>query len=275
VLASEIYYPEDIPQLLALLASNPDALIFAGGTGIMRNRAERIVELPPTVLCVHRIAELKRVNRTERFLEIGACATLSNLQELASAGLPDPIPGILESLAVGPIRNIATIGGNLACPDRFMDLWPILACMDASVELKTVSTSRWVNLNRLISADGQPGFPPATLLSRIRIPLESPDFIATEKTGAKGYPAADSRRFVCIASVGRGAIESFHLAYSGLRHFRNRELEAALTGRKLPLPAKDAATFASAYIQSLSAVWGESPYEYGALIDSVFRRFSR
>ncbi|MGB4571598.1 MAG: FAD binding domain-containing protein [Rectinemataceae bacterium] len=275
MLASEVHYPEEISQVLALLESTPDALIFAGGTGILRDRADRIVELPPTVLCIHKIAELKRVNRTERFLEVGSLVTISALLDLAASGLPEPLPRVASEISVHPIRNMATLGGNLACPDRFMDLWPILACMDASVELRNASGTRWVNLNRLAGPDGKPGFPRATLLTRIRIPLESADFLVAERTGAKGYPAGDSRRFICIANTGRGAIDSFRLAYAGTRFFRNRELEASLTGRKLPLPAKDAELLGGQYIESLSAEWGETIFEYEALIGSLFRRLSR
>lgn len=285
MLASEIHYPADAASAISLLESLPDALVFAGGTSIMKDRAGRTVELPPSVLCVHRIPELRKLGRTERSLELGACVTLSEMVSQTGLNLPDPLPDVIESIGVRPLRNLATIGGNLATRDRFMSLWPILACMDAMVELRDARGSRWAKISRLVDGDGRPGFPAKTLLSRVRIPLDTPEFRVLARLGTPYYPGRDTANFACTAQVASGTLASFKLILAGERCFRSRDTENALSGRKLPLSHRDADEFTSEYIDRYreffipasvaDAPRGPGVGEFTAIVSSVFQRLSR
>lgn len=296
MLASEVHFPEDTGKALALLDTVSDPLVFAGGSGIMRAKADRIAELPFSVVCIHRITELRRINRSEGLIELGACVTLASL-ETAPVALPPFLLRALGGIGVRPIRNIATLGGNLACPQRFMTLWPILASMDASVELREKKSSRWVNINRLVSDTARPALPERALLTRVRVSLEPESFAFMARTGPRHYPARESASFVCTARLGSGSVERFRLIHAGERCFRSREMEAALSGRKLPLSERESAAFAGEYVAlyqdflkkeegEASASTGSAPPapqlspasdlpEFRALAESVFSRLSR
>jgi CO/xanthine dehydrogenase FAD-binding subunit len=172
VLASEIHYPKDIGELLDLMKRHPDALLFAGGTDILREQGGRGVELPPVAICIHELPELRRAGLTERFLEVGAAVTLTEILELGESALPLLLAEAIRGIGNVAIRNLATLGGNIACRTRFMDTWPALACLDTLVELRDSNGASWININRFVDADGLPSFPKGGLITRIRIPLD-------------------------------------------------------------------------------------------------------
>lgn len=282
MLASDVHFPADTAAALTLLETLLGALVFAGGTSILKEKADRVVELPPAVLCIHRIQELRRIARTEGALELGACVTLTELCPEGGLGLPDPLPALVETIGTRPLRNQATLGGNLATRDRFMTLWPLLSCLDAMAELRDSRGSRWVKVSRLVDADDRPAFPARALLCRVRIPLESPGFRLLSRSGTPYYTARDTTNFACTANVATGTLSAFKLILAGERCFRSRDTETALSGRKLPLSVKDADAFTGEYVERYRAFlqadkdWrGPGVEEFGALTHSVFQRLSR
>jgi CO/xanthine dehydrogenase FAD-binding subunit len=281
VLVSDVHYPEDLQALLNLMRSLPDLLLYAGGTGLLRERGSRVLSFSPAVACLHRIPELRKSARTEGYIELGAMKSISEILSMASGTLPSPIDQIARGMMTHPLRNLATLGGNLATPERFMDLWAPLACMDALVELRSQESAKWVNLNRLVTQDGRPAFPKRTLLARVRIPLDAWDCILVAKTGVRDWPAEDTGIFLCMAKTGRGIIDEFRLLWAGERMIRSRDIEANVSGRKLPLSEREAAIFQADYRKHFSSATADAGCLDSvapilqALIDTVFERLSR
>jgi CO/xanthine dehydrogenase FAD-binding subunit len=269
---SEAFHPSSIAELLDLLRSNPDILLLAGGTEIVGSQTERVIELPGQVASIARIQELRKTIQTEQFLELGACTTLTGLSTLTPGTLPQPLPAVIGSIANHAIRNIATIGGNLCSRNRFMDLWPFLACMDAQVELRSYSGTRWASVSHLCGEDGNPTFPRASLLSRVRIPHYSYNFVFFRKLGRAHFPDADTALFVCMATVDRGKIEDFRLAFSGIKAFRLKDREMSIAGKKTSASAKEVRSATEDYIDAFAAQnWFDSRL-FIALIEEAFGR---
>jgi CO/xanthine dehydrogenase FAD-binding subunit len=274
VLVSEIHFPKDLAEALELIR-RPGILVFAGGTGILREQGGRGISLPGEVLFVREIPELRRTSLTERFLEIGAAVTLSELLELGDSALPPLLAEAARGIGTPAIRNLATLGGNIAARDRFMDSWPALACLDALVELRDRGGATWMNVNRFMGDDGKPAFPEGGLVTRLRVPIERWDAFLLRKVGPSDYPAPETAVFAFAARAEKGILAEARIAFAGDIALRSRSLESSIIGRGLPLSSREAATIAEGY-KSLAAALPEGlALQFGVLVDGALGMLSR
>lgn len=269
---SEIHYPGTIAELMVLLAESPEILLLAGGTAVAGVQTGRSLDLPPRVASIARMSELRKIQRTEQFLEIGSCTTLTGLLSLSSGLLPPPLPEVIAHIATPAVRNFATIGGNLCVRGRFMDLWPFLACMEAQLELRSPSGSRWASAIHLADESGQSSILPGSLLIRIRIPFHSYDFIYRTGVGKGGYPSSKTANFVVMANRSNGKIENLRLIYSGERAFLSKELDQTMSGRKTTAGRKEVQSLLSTYTEAFEKSGAGDPAVFVSLIGDAFSR---
>ena len=272
---SEIHNPKDLAETLDAMARHPGALLYAGGTDILREQGARALDLPPVVICVGGLPELKRAGLSERFLEIGACVTLAEVLEIGESALPSLLAQALRGIGSPAIRNLATLGGNLACRERFMDSWPALACLDALVELRDQGGSTWMNVNRLSGPDGRPAFPAGGLITRVRIPLERWDAAVLRKVGNRDYPGPETAVFALAARVEKGILAEFRLAFAGERALRLRDIEARIIGRSLPLSERERAAFGAEYRKAGAGLPEALALQFGVLVDGALDMLAR
>ncbi len=269
---SEVFYPQDVEEILGLIRKNPDILLMAGGTGIVGSQPSRTIQLPEQVASIAKVQELRKTIRTEQFLEMGACTTFTGILSLAPASLPDPLGAVIKSIGNRALRNIATIGGNLCSRSRFLDLWPFLSCMDAQVEFRSPSGTRWASVGHLCGEDNRPLIPPGSLLSRLRIPHYNYDFVYYRKLGNSLYPTADSAMFVCMANIVRDKVEDFRLVFSGEKAFRLKDKEMSVSGRKTNTPKREIRGLVAEYKKSFEEMELFDSRPFAALLEDVFGR---
>ena len=243
----EVIVPAGLGEALTALKRNPGAVLCAGGTEIFSGTSADRTEKPRTLVSLHSLPELRHVSRTDHYVEVGSMTTLSELLNLKEGFLPETLRGVVRGIGTFAVRNLATLGGNLSVADRFRDCFPVLACMDALAEYRQGTLARWVNLNRLIGAGGTPELPGGELLTRIRIPLGEWDLGIAHKLGFPRINSRDSSQFVVLARVEKRVLSDVRIMYSFGRALRNREIEAALGGKKIPLPSRDMETAIGSY----------------------------
>ncbi len=271
MLISEVHFPSTIQETLELLDKDSGLLLLAGGSTFVGRQNSRVIEFPPSLASIGKIQELRRTVRTESFIEMGSCTTLTGLLSLSKGSLPEPLPGIAAAIANRGIRNFATLGGNLCDPEGFHDLWPVLACMDAQVELRSLRSSRWASASHLRSEDGKPFLPKKTLLTRLRIPLYSYDFVFFRKFGSSPRPESGSC-FVCLARTSGQKIEDFRLAISGAKAFRLQDYEQNIVGRRRNSGQKEAQVLAQPYIDGFQSEDWFDRSVFSSLIEECFGR---
>ena len=109
--------PRTVAEAIAALASQPDAMLIAGGTDLVPNMKRR-TQTPSLVIGVGGIASLRAITNGKG-ITIGAAATLT---EVAESALLKPEHAALHSaaskVATVHLRNMGTIGGNLCLDTR-------------------------------------------------------------------------------------------------------------------------------------------------------------
>ena len=152
------------------------ARLLAGGTDLLvdlkagRVRADHIVSIT-------RIVELKRITLVDGSLRIGALATITQLDES-----PDvrrsfaPIRDATQRMAVRQVRNVATVGGNLASAVPCADLPPILTALGGAVELWSPAGVRLVPVASFITGVRRTARTEDEIISAVVVPAIRPRF---------------------------------------------------------------------------------------------------
>lgn len=249
---THIFSPQGLQELFSALKSYPDAVLWAGGTLLLHGQGERLLSLPRTLISLQGIGELKSISRTERYLEVGAMATIGRLLKLDKI-LPPLLIDVLRKLASPHIRNLATIGGNLACQDRRLDLYGPLTALDALVELRSVSTTRWLPLSRFAPGAGLTALNSGEIITRVRIPLEPWTQHIYHKTGSQHWLSDTSATLTLLARTHKEIISDIHFVYAGKSLVRDRELENQVAGKTLPLSRREARSWAEKWREEISS----------------------
>jgi CO/xanthine dehydrogenase FAD-binding subunit len=142
-------------------------------------------------------------------------------------------------IATPGIRNLATLGGNIALRSCRGDSLPALSVIDTQLELRTAGSTRWVKVEEFFDRRNLPDLRPGEILTRIRVPLEEWDFASTRKIrGGTGFTTSLS--FAAVARFPKGTIETLHFCIGGLNDpvFRMANLEERLENASLPLASK-------------------------------------
>ena len=165
------YYcaPTTLDELADVRLAHPEARILAGGTdvGLWVTKQHRDL---PSLIHVGSVAEMKRIVRTATHLEIGAGASLTDAAEAIVAAYPE-FAELLRRFASPPIRNAATLGGNIANGSPIGDSMPPLIALGTTVVLRKGSATREIALEDLYIVYQKTALALGEFVVNIRIPL--------------------------------------------------------------------------------------------------------
>jgi CO/xanthine dehydrogenase FAD-binding subunit len=186
-----------LDEAVSALGAHPGALVLAGGTDLMVeiNEAHRSLTGEETVVAVNRVPELRAwsVDTTAGTVRLGAGVTYA---ELAAPPLAELLPALGQAArTVGSpqIRNAATIGGNLATCSPAGDGLPVLAALDAVVELTAPGGTRTLPVGEFMTGVKRTARRPDELLTAVTVPLLH---------GWQGYAKVGVRNAMVIAIAG-------------------------------------------------------------------------
>lgn len=233
-----VYYPETTSELVQLYRRKPSASICAGGTFLFSDTATSTIG---DIISLQNIDELSRVSRTERYVELGAATSLAQIVDIGSTHIPAALIQAIESVGPTWVRNIATIGGNVCTPAPILTLVPVLQLLDAKVELRRHGHGRWIPIGRFHPVEGGTALRESEVLTRIRLPIATWNVQVFRKFGRETDPRPQSLTFCAVARTGKGVLEDFRFIFGTGRSLpvRNKELEAEIVGRKLPLSDRE------------------------------------
>ncbi|HAE21369.1 MAG TPA: hypothetical protein DCG47_03465 [Spirochaetaceae bacterium] len=271
MVVDEVASPANVQEAMAFLKRRPDALPWAGGTLLLSDDQSWPKKSSVSILDLHRIADFRHVHRSDRHLELGSMVSLSTLLALPKGSLLGPLRPAAMQLGTQALRNLATLGGNIASRWRFMTCFAALSCMDAAVELRDSGGVHWKGIHELVGQDGRPSIPMATLLTRIRLPLAEWDSIATRPLGMAVFPQQGAATFCACARYAKGVIADLRIAIASTVLVRLREIETTLAGKRLPLSRKDVESFCSSLALATRELSGDdSLAEHAAVMSAAY-----
>ena len=163
------YAPASVDDLAALCTGHPDAHIVSGLTdvGLWVTKQHRDLT---KVIYIGNIPELKSIDIGQTEISIGAGATLAEIHEVLGRHYAD-LGELIRRFASLQIRNVATIGGNIANGSPIGDLPPALIALGSRLVLRRGDTRRTLPLEDYFIAYGQQDRQPGEFVERITLPL--------------------------------------------------------------------------------------------------------
>jgi aerobic carbon-monoxide dehydrogenase medium subunit len=167
--------PKTLKSALILLEKHgDDARAIAGGTSLLIMMRQRLL-LPKVVVSLADIPKFDRITYgAKNGLTIGAGARHRDIE--LSPEIKQHYPLLHETfhkVAQPRIRNMGTIGGNLAAGDPLTDPGASLIALDAEVVLTSRNAQRVMKLDQFFIDYYQTALNPGELLSEIRVPPPS------------------------------------------------------------------------------------------------------
>lgn len=167
------FAPTDLAELAALVQRHPQAHILAGGTDVGLWVTKSHIDLD-SIIYVGNVDELRQLRISDTHIELGAAVTVIDAYDVIAEHYPD-MGEIYRRFASPPIRNAATIGGNVANGSPIGDSMPGLIALDASLVLRAGDSTRELPLDEFYLAYQKSALEEGEFLERIRIPLPSPE----------------------------------------------------------------------------------------------------
>ncbi len=274
----EFIAPSSIDETTAVLKDKgASACIIAGGTDVMvRMKRGLLAEGVNTFVSLHRVAELRGVRVEEGEIVIGAATTATDLLRDPSIAKHSPImAGVADRMASAQIRNVATIGGNLANASPAGDLISPLLLLDAELVLASTEGRRRVAVAEFFTAPAETVLRQGEIIveARFEIPPADREF-RFEKAGRR--PAMECS-FVTVGLAYTpmgGSLKDVRVAFGSVAPtpLRGLRTEAALEGREPTAQVVQAAlSAASGEINPIDDVRGCAEYRR-ALVGIFLKR---
>ncbi len=232
---SQTYYlPETLLEALEIKESNPTVKIINGATdtAIRQNKFHEYLE---EILDISGVAEVKTLSKQPTGFYIGAGVTIETLKVFATKNIPTILP-MLNVFASHQIRNVATIGGNLATASPIGDLIPLLMAHCARVELVSSNGSRWVEVQEFITGYRKNCLKGNELVKGIFIPkIDENVVIKSEKISTRHQLDISTVSLCARIEIEMDAVKSIILAYGGMAEIPKRahKTEAFLHGKTI------------------------------------------
>ncbi|MDQ6666110.1 MAG: FAD binding domain-containing protein [Acidobacteriota bacterium] len=166
--------PVTLAECFSLASADRKALYVAGGTdlGVESNlRGSRWGHL----ISLEAIAELQTFSESDSSVVIGAALPLTDLAALWTTA-PEAFRQWFPLFASTPIRNRATLGGNLATASPIGDAAPLLMAFDARVHIAGAGGRRILPLSSFFQGYRRARMDPGELIASIEIPKPFPAF---------------------------------------------------------------------------------------------------
>lgn len=213
-------------------------LVLAGATDLMVRERARVGTA--RVLDVARVAELRRVAVEDGELVLGAAVTYTECltHPLIQRACP-LLVRVAERFASPQIRNLATLGGNVANASPAGDGVAALWALDARVSALTRDGRTELAIDRVVLGPGRLGLPPGSVIVAVRVPAAVPrEGAAFYKLVNRAWP--EHPMAIAVASVavrlrldGEGRIELARVVLGAVAPtpVRATATEARLLGR--------------------------------------------
>jgi len=242
--------PVTVEQAVACLEAHADAdvKVLAGGQSLiplMRLRFAR----PDFLVDLNRIEALRFLRLEAGGLRIGALTREAELEADPAVRQAFPILHDATRVIADPVvRNLATVGGNLAHGDPANDHPAVMVALGASVVARGPRGERGMPAADFFLDLFETALEPTEILTEIRVPAQplgsGAAYVKFERQSGDFAIAAAAAR----VTVARGAVTDARLVYTnvGSTPVRVERAERVLTGRPLTERGTRAAGVAAA-----------------------------
>lgn len=226
--------PTNRTQLAKAICDYPSAPLVAGSTDLSLRFTQQL-HTADKIISLSQVQELKVCTKTEHSLIVGAALPFSDLAPTLLSYFPQ-LTELITRFASLPIRNQATLGGNVANASPIGDMPPALLALNAIVHIDNGEQRRTVPINDFFKGYRQTDLAKNEWLSALELPFVSDSHrIAAYKISKRLEDDISAVCAVFNVTVNDGVISEISTGFGGVAAtpVRCEALEKALTGRAL------------------------------------------
>ncbi|WP_309084719.1 xanthine dehydrogenase small subunit [Chelativorans sp.] len=225
--------PASLDDLAAVLEAEPKATIVAGSTDVGLWVTKFMREIAPVVF-IGGLEELRTIAENDGTITIGAGVSYSEAFEALAPRVP-ALGRLIDRIGGDQIRNMGTIGGNIANGSPIGDTPPPLIALGATLTLRKGNTRRTIPLEDFFIAYGKQDRQPGEFVEAVHVPLPDPDtrFAAWKITKRRDEDITAVLGAFAVKMAADGTVASARIAYGGMAATpkRAKAVEAELLGR--------------------------------------------
>ncbi|MCW5720525.1 MAG: xanthine dehydrogenase small subunit [Devosia sp.] len=239
---NQIIIPASLDDFAAIYEANPEARIVAGSTDVGLWVTKFMRRIGPVIFIGH-LQELKRIAENDSEVRFYAGVTYSEALPVIAANFPQLLP-LWNRFAGEQVRNMGTIGGNIANGSPIGDTPPPFIALGARLHLRRGEHRREIKLEEFFVDYGKQDRQKGEFVESVTLPLlPSGEHFATYKISKRREEDISA---LCgafrIFVNDTGTVGMARIAFGGMAATpkRAKTVEAALIGKPWTLETVEA-----------------------------------
>ncbi len=210
----KFFSPKTINDLKSIIKKNPNLNFLAGGTDL----SLKVTKERKEILCIVNLKEIKeldfiRINKN--YIEVGAATSLIKFENKIKKYYPD-FYTILKRYGSVQIRNVGTIGGNIATASPIGDTLPILLSLKADIVIQGLNKRKLLPINNFFTGYRKTKLKKNEFIYSIKIPLFKKNIFKAFKISKR---FDDDISSICGSfnfEINNNKIKKVYIAYGGM-----------------------------------------------------------
>jgi xanthine dehydrogenase small subunit len=264
--AHRFIVPADVDDFAAAYVAEPKATVVAGSTDVGLWVTKQMRDIAPAIF-IGGLDGLARIDETDEAIAIGAGVTYSQAFATLARRIP-ALGSLIDRIGGQQVRNMGTIGGNIANGSPIGDTPPPLIALGSRLTLRRGEERRTIALEDFFIAYGKQDRRPGEFVESVEIPVPEKDarFAVYKITKRRDEDITATLGAFHLGLAPDGTVAHIRIAYGGMAATPKRAaaVEAALLGR--PWTEKTVAAAMEAYATDFSPLTDmRATAEYRAL----------
>jgi xanthine dehydrogenase small subunit len=225
--------PASLDDFASLYAAEPHATVVAGSTDVGLWVTKQMRDISP-VLFIGGLDEMKGISEHGGAITIGAGVTYTEAFSFLAERIP-ALAALIDRIGGEQVRNMGTIGGNIANGSPIGDTPPPFIALGATLVLRKGSERRTMPLEDFFIAYGKQDRRPGEFVESVTVPLPKPDesFAVYKVTKRRDEDITAVLGAFRLSLAADGTVASIMAAFGGMAATPKRAhaVEAALIGQ--------------------------------------------
>ena len=227
------FRPSTIEKALLLRKKHPEAIIINGASETALRQTKHNEKFKE-ILDLSGLEELKQIYFNKGFFHIGAGVSIEKFKNAFISEIP-VINQALKYFGALQLRNLATLGGNIAAASPIGDTLPLLIALNAKIILQNSDGERLINISDFIKSYRKTDIAQDEILKEILIPKpdKNKKFKFYKVSKRKGLDISTVSACFSLKLDQDNIIEEIVLVFGGMAEITKnaKKTEEFLTGK--------------------------------------------
>lgn len=227
----KMFAPATLNQFAQIFAQNPEATIVAGSTDVGLWVTKFMRDISPVVY-TSRLNDFRNIAVGDEAIKIDGGASYSDMLTVIDDHIPQ-LSQFWRRIGGEQVRNMGTVGGNIANGSPIGDTPPPLIALGATISLRNGATRRTLELEKFFIEYGKQDRTQGEFVEQISIPLPSDDqLFSCYKISKRRDEDISALSGAFSAQIEDGRIKDIRIAFGGMAGTPKRatQVEQALIG---------------------------------------------